>query len=99
MEHRAERFVVDEAGNRVGVLLDIAEYQTMLEQLEELKSIRAYDLAKASGETAIPFEKAIQEIEREGERSPGGSSTGSRPTSSGRGTTPSCGSRIDLHSG
>ncbi|HYN20275.1 MAG TPA: hypothetical protein VE078_04895 [Thermoanaerobaculia bacterium] len=64
MEQRAERFVVDEAGNRVGVLLEIAEYQAMLEQLEELESLRAYDLAKASGEEAIPFEQAIQEIER-----------------------------------
>ncbi|HWM95146.1 MAG TPA: hypothetical protein VN493_30605 [Thermoanaerobaculia bacterium] len=51
MERRTERFLVDEAGNRVGVLLDIAEYQSMLEQLE-LESIRAYDLAKASGENA-----------------------------------------------
>jgi hypothetical protein len=64
MEHRAERFVIDEAGNRVGVLLEIAEYQAMLEQLEELESLRAYDLAKASGEQPIPFEQAVQEIER-----------------------------------
>jgi hypothetical protein len=64
MERRAERFLVDEAGNRVGVLLDIGEYQSMLDQLEELESIRAYDLAKASGEKAIPFEQAVQEIER-----------------------------------
>ena len=39
--------------------------QAMLEELEELESIRAFDLAKASGERAIPFEQAIQEIERE----------------------------------
>lgn len=65
MERRAERFIVDDAGNRVGVLLDIEEYQAMLEGLEELESIRAYDLAKASGEEAVPFEQAVQEIERE----------------------------------
>ncbi|MES1243325.1 MAG: hypothetical protein ABUT39_17060 [Acidobacteriota bacterium] len=64
MQHRSERFVVDEAGNRVAVLLDVAEYQSILEDLEELESIRAYDLAKASGEKPIPFEQAIQEIER-----------------------------------
>ena len=68
MERRTEQFLVDEAGNRVGVLLDIAEYQSMLEQLEELESIRAYDLAKASGEKAIPFEQAVQEIERNRDR-------------------------------
>jgi PHD/YefM family antitoxin component YafN of YafNO toxin-antitoxin module len=64
MERRLERFVVDEAGNRVAVLLDLTEYQSMLEELEELESIRAYDLAKASGEKPIPFEQAVQEIER-----------------------------------
>lgn len=62
MEHRAERFAVDDAGNRVAVLLEIAEYQSMLEELE---SIHAYDLAKARGEKAIAFEQAVQEIERD----------------------------------
>ena len=64
MARRAERFLTDEEGNRVGILLDITEYREMLEQLEELESSRAYDLAKASGDEAIPFEQAIQEIER-----------------------------------
>lgn len=64
MERRSERFVIDESGNRVAVLLDVSEYQSMLDDLEELESIRAYDLAKASGEKPIPFEQAIQEIER-----------------------------------
>jgi len=41
-----ERYVVDEKGKRTGVLLDIDEYQKILEQLEELESIRAYDTAK-----------------------------------------------------
>ena len=59
-----ERYVVDEDGNRVGVILDIADYQTLLEALEELEAIRVYDAAKASGDPAIPFEQAIAEIER-----------------------------------
>jgi PHD/YefM family antitoxin component YafN of YafNO toxin-antitoxin module len=59
MESRLERFVVDEAGNRVAVLLELAEYQSMLDDLEELESIRAYDLSKASGEKPIPFEQAV----------------------------------------
>ncbi|MDP2935305.1 MAG: hypothetical protein Q8O86_02320 [Dehalococcoidia bacterium] len=59
-----ERYVVDEKGNRVAVLLDLEEYQLLLEELEELESIRAYDEAKASGEKAIPLEQAIKEIEQ-----------------------------------
>ncbi len=60
-----ERYVVDENGTRLSVLLDIDDYQRLLEELEELESIRAYDTAKASGDEVIPFEQAIAEIERE----------------------------------
>ena len=58
-----ERYVVDEQGNRISVVLDIADYQGLLEELEELESIRAYDAAKASPDQMIPFEQAIAEIE------------------------------------
>jgi len=59
-----ERYVVDKKGKPVSVLLDIRAYRKMLEELEELAAIRAYDAAKASGDKPIPFEKAIAEIER-----------------------------------
>lgn len=58
-----ERFVVDDQGNRVSVVLDIADYQQLLQELEELESIRAFDLAKASREQPIPFEQAIADIQ------------------------------------
>ncbi len=60
-----ERYIVDADGNRVGVVLDIAAYHTLLEELEELESLRAYDAAKASGDEAISFEHAVAEIERQ----------------------------------
>jgi hypothetical protein len=58
-----EKYVVDENGERVSVLLDWADYRRLLEELEELEAIRAYDAAKASGDEAIPFEQAMDEIE------------------------------------
>ena len=58
-----ERFVVDETGARVGVLLNIAEYRKLMAALEELESIQAYDEAKASRDEAILFETATKEIE------------------------------------
>jgi PHD/YefM family antitoxin component YafN of YafNO toxin-antitoxin module len=58
-----ERYVIDETGNRVAVLIDIAEYQRLLEALEELESINAYDDAKAANDEIIPFDEAINEIE------------------------------------
>jgi PHD/YefM family antitoxin component YafN of YafNO toxin-antitoxin module len=59
-----ERYVVDDKGNRVSVVLDISDYQRLLEEVEELESIRAYDAAKASKDEAIPFEQAVSEIEK-----------------------------------
>jgi hypothetical protein len=58
-----ERYVVDGTGNRVAVLIDIEQYQKVLEALEELEAISAYDEAKASGGEIIPFDQAIKEIE------------------------------------
>lgn len=59
-----ENFVIDDKGKQIGVILDIAEYRKLLEELEELESIRAYDAAKAAKDEAIPFEQAISEIEQ-----------------------------------
>lgn len=63
------RYVVDENGKRVAVLLDIKEYERMIEELEELEDILAYREAKAALENGedetIPLEQAMREI-REG---------------------------------
>ncbi|MEW6607372.1 MAG: hypothetical protein AB1414_07955 [bacterium] len=59
-----ERYVVDEKGKHTDVILDIGEYRKLLEGLEELECIRAYDSAKTSGDEIIPFEQAVAEIER-----------------------------------
>jgi hypothetical protein len=56
---------VDENGQRVGVLLDIEDYRQLLEDVEELEAIRAYDAAKASGDEAVPLEQAFAEIEND----------------------------------
>ena len=60
----AEKYITDQDGNRIGVLLDLAEYQRLLNALEELEAIQAYDAAKAVQDEKIPFEKAIAEIEQ-----------------------------------
>jgi hypothetical protein len=65
MTLKPQSFLVDADGNQVGVVLDMREYQAVLEELEELDAVRAYDAAKASGEQPIPFEQAIEEIERQ----------------------------------
>lgn len=59
------RFTVDAKSRRTAVLLKIAEYQALLDDLEELEAIRAYDAAVATCDETIPFEQATMEIERE----------------------------------
>jgi hypothetical protein len=59
------RFVVDENGRRIAVLLEMAEYERLLEELEELDAVRAYDAAKAAGDDFIPLEQVLAEIDRE----------------------------------
>ncbi len=58
-----ERYVVDDTGNRVAVLIDMEAYQKILEAIEELEAISAYDEAKSSNDGIIPFDQAIKEIE------------------------------------
>ena len=60
-----EKYVVDENGERVAVVLGIQEFERMLAELEELEAIRSYDTAKAAQDEAIPFEQAVREIEQE----------------------------------
>lgn len=59
-----EDYLTDRNGKRVKVVLDIHRFHQMIEELEELDDIRAYDEAKASSDEAIPFEQAIDEIRR-----------------------------------
>lgn len=54
-----EKYIVDRSGKRLGVFLDISDYRKLLEQAELAESIKAYDAAKSSGDSAIPFERAI----------------------------------------
>ncbi len=57
-----EEYLVDEKGNRKAVVISISEWQQVVQMLEELDDIRAYDEAKSQPSEAIPFELAVSEI-------------------------------------
>jgi hypothetical protein len=59
---KPKKYLTDREGQKIGVVLSIEDYKEVLADLEELESIRAYDAAKASGDAAIPFQEAMQEI-------------------------------------
>ena len=58
-----ERFVTDSNGRRTAVLLNVEEYEKLLQELEELESLKAYDAAKSSADEVIPLEQALAEID------------------------------------
>jgi len=60
-----EEYLVDERGNRKAVVVPVAEWEQVIELLEELDDIRAYDEAKSQPSEPVPFEQAVTEI-REG---------------------------------
>ncbi len=61
---KAERFVTDQRGGRLAVIVDLKTYKRLLEKVEELEEIRAYDAAKASKEKPVPYDQARMRILR-----------------------------------
>ena len=59
-----QQFIEDSQGKRIAVLMPIDQYDKMMEQLEEIDDIRAYDAAKAEEDEVIPFDQAVREIEK-----------------------------------
>lgn len=58
-----QQFIEDKQGQRIAVLMPIDQYNKMMEQLEEIDDIKAYDAAKANDDEVIPFDQAVNEIE------------------------------------
>ena len=69
------RYLTDEKGERIAVLLDIREYERLLEIEDELEDIRRYDEAIARRERGeddtVPWERVREEIGSEYEEPTG----------------------------
>ena len=50
---KAEQFITDAQGKRVGVLLDLRAYERLREAEEELADIQAYDTAQPIAQAEI----------------------------------------------
>ncbi|MBF0471955.1 MAG: hypothetical protein HQL48_11365 [Gammaproteobacteria bacterium] len=58
------QYIVDENQNKTSVVLPINEWNEVINAMEELEDIQAYDNAKAKNDEIIPFEKAIEELKK-----------------------------------
>jgi hypothetical protein len=55
-------FVVDEKAQRKAVLLPLRQWKRLMEEIEELEDIRAYDKANAELADTVPFEAAVRRV-------------------------------------
>ena len=62
------QYLTNDKGEKIGVFLSIGQYNELMERLEELEDIKAYDDAKVNEEEVIPFEQATKEIETQRDR-------------------------------
>lgn len=62
MGHVHPEFIVDQKDRKKSVVIPVAEWRRLMEAMEELEDIRAYDKAKAKPDDLIPFEKAVSKI-------------------------------------
>ncbi len=61
------QYLVDADGNRIAVVLDMDTYRRMVDELEEVDAVRAYDAAVAdqAGAEMLPLDQAVAELEAE----------------------------------
>jgi hypothetical protein len=60
--------IADDNQRRQAVVLSLAQWEQVVEKLEQLDDIRAYDRAKARSQEGVPFEHAVREIEKDCDR-------------------------------
>jgi hypothetical protein len=59
-----KQYIKDDNGISIGVILAIAEYQKLIDRLEELEDILAYDKAKAEPSDPMPFKAFLEQLEK-----------------------------------
>ncbi|MBW6511265.1 MAG: hypothetical protein K0A93_03980 [Desulfuromonadaceae bacterium] len=59
------QYLIDEKNQRQAVVLPCDEWEHILEALEELDDVKAFDRAKSGAGEALPFEQAVREIEQD----------------------------------
>jgi predicted DNA-binding protein len=66
VKHTNPRYLTDEKGKRVGVILGVEEYEALIEELEDIRDAKEVQVAIRRGEEdVLPWEQAKKEIEAE----------------------------------
>ncbi|MBN2613157.1 MAG: hypothetical protein JXB00_16510 [Bacteroidales bacterium] len=57
------QYIPNSKGEKISVVLPIRDFEKMMEDLEELEEIKAYDRAKSRKSNPVPFDQAVKEME------------------------------------
>lgn len=58
------QFITDKKGNKLSAVVPIREYEQILEQLDELACIKAYDRATSKKQQYVPLKEALRQVEK-----------------------------------
>lgn len=61
MKQHSPQFITDAKGKKLSVVLDIRDYERILEQLEDIEDVKLYDEVKAKNEESIPFDQYLKQ--------------------------------------
>lgn len=59
------QYITDNTGKKLSAVIPMNEFNTLLEELEDLEDIRLYDESKNDNEPAIASTEALQMIQAE----------------------------------
>lgn len=57
------KYITDQQGRKLSVVLSVEEFESMIERIEEMEDVRLYDQVKKSNEPSIPIDEAFEIIE------------------------------------
>lgn len=57
------QYVTDAVGKKTAVIVPVKDYERLMEGMDELECIKAYDRAKACKQTFVPAEDVFAAIE------------------------------------
>lgn len=57
------KYITDQKGKRISVVISVKEFEALVEKIEELEDVKLYDQVKNSEESSLPIDKAFELIE------------------------------------
>ena len=62
------QYITDKKGKKISVIIPIKEYESLIEELEDMEDVRLYDEAKKRKSEFIDAKQAFKEIEKQRSR-------------------------------